>query len=380
MRKKKRRKSNKIVGTFIKKGSVNNRTRRKGAKKRKFRNNLTNIFSRKASSSAETFKKKVSQRKFLTNFFKYSFISITSILVIWGGYQLVTYVLALRSQDSSQVVITEGSVVGLNNVPIYPDSEFIFKNTDDNESVRTFLSEGRSVYRLPLNTSQKNIYEYYNIELPKLEWKHVLSVPLESEDMLPGEYWIRESVGVRIYSKLNDIWYETITVNEAQTGLSEIVTKEIERELLLATDEYTTLLPDYPWILKIPNEYVASYTGTEISDLRAVSFKKIGSDSIISITPLGYANGITYDSYLQNYLDEFNKEEDTDWLIVNTYLTVIDNQEAIQGSIVYGTQQGEVAVVQNERTTAIYIISSLENSNPFFGYILENIESKEISY
>lgn len=85
-----------------------------------------------------------------------------------------------------------------------------------------------------------------------------------------GDYWENPSkdLGLRIYERVNDIWYERLSISDAKQGLSRLAKQEIERELVLASSEGTDLLPDFPWTLKVPVEYVTSYYATDEENYR----------------------------------------------------------------------------------------------------------------
>ena len=87
--------------------------------------------------------------------------------------------------------------------------------------------------------------------------------------MKSGEYWVKNEKGLRIYSKFNDIWYELITPEQANAGLRDRVEKEVERDLLLASEDSQDLLPDFEWLLEVPKEYVISYRASGYGSLRA---------------------------------------------------------------------------------------------------------------
>jgi hypothetical protein len=117
--------------------------------------------------------------------------------------------------------------------------------------------------------------------------------PIGTEDKRYGEYWTKGDEGLRIYVKETSIWYELISVTDAQTGLSAEVAEEIERELLLASSETQDLLPDFSWVLDVPKEYLITYSSTDIEDYRAVSFKKIGTNTVYRLL-LRDTNGDEY--------------------------------------------------------------------------------------
>ena len=116
----------------------------------------------------------------------------------------------------------------------------------DDPVVKDFLSRGNSAYKLPENTTIEDIESYYMDTLKDLEWEFVQSVPLGTPDRKYGQYWINGDKGLRIYSKYNDIWYESISVEDARSALANLVKEEIEREMLMASSEnriYYLIIP-----------------------------------------------------------------------------------------------------------------------------------------
>src|SRR5690606_6382486 len=112
------------------------------------------------------------------------FVSLFGLvgLLLFGGYYAVSYVVGLRS-DTGSIIAEAGFVEGFEDVPAYPGASFIFQNYKNDEVVRSFLSEGNSVYRLPPNTRSSLIEQYYLENMEKFGWTHVNSVPFSSEEM-----------------------------------------------------------------------------------------------------------------------------------------------------------------------------------------------------
>jgi hypothetical protein len=91
---------------------------------------------------------------------------ILSGLIIYGT---ITVVLKLRADTNIVELKPEEPVEGFENIPSFSNSEFIFKDIKNDESVKKFLSEGYSVYRLPAGSSIEDVYIYYNEILPAFE-------------------------------------------------------------------------------------------------------------------------------------------------------------------------------------------------------------------
>jgi hypothetical protein len=334
----------------------------------KRRSSRSNFFKKRANVARPKFKKPSFR---LNKFLLYPLFLIVIIVSILGFTTLLyRYVSSLRNI----VVENKQETVFGFDFPSYPNSEYIFQSVTDNEEVKNFVSLGNSVYRLPKGVSISSVFTYYNEKLPTLGWTHTLSVPVDSESMLFGEYWVKESKGLRIYSRLNDVWYQSITIAQAQKGLEDVVKKESARKLLLLTTEKTDLLPDFPWRLSFPTEYSTNYFSTSIGSLQGVSFKKIGSQKSIYIHPVGYLGGNSYDAYLDSYVLEYNKKNKTKWVVINSVESNLFGNNVVKGIITNGKDSGTVVIINNIANNVVYAISTFEENDPFANYIYEKIK------
>jgi len=335
-------------------------------------------------------RKKFSKRKkVVSNISRLLFYIIIPLIFISLLYLSTLFILNMRNggdYDSEEVLY----VIGIEDLPTYPGSRFIFENNMEDASVANFIGSGNSAYRLPLNKTVSQAYEYYKEILPELGWQNVLSVEVGSDEMKDGEYWAKGGAGLRIYSKFNDLWYESITVEQANNGLKERVQREAERDLLLASQELQELLPDFPWVVKIPKEYVISYSTSNYDDLRLVKFKKIGTNESVTVTPVGAIGG-PLDNHLQEYLETLEEEEAATaieaegveqgqgWGITNTIIKHTSYATALEGTISSNGEVHEVAVVPNSYNNTVYVIHSNGLENPFFEYVLSNMEPQGIN-
>jgi len=302
---------------------------------------------------------------------KFSIYFFLVCLLLVVGYFSVIFINNLRNQEKEQAVTY---VIGLENIPAYPDSTFIFQNSLDQDSVKNFLSNGDSAYRLPNNTNIDDTFEYYNEKLPALGWQFVQMVSMEAPDKEYGQYWTKANIGLRIYSKFRDVWYETITIPEAQSGLAERVKQSTDMEILLTDDESQDLLPDFPWILKVPKEYIISYKASAYdSTLQQVSITKIGTEEQLNLVPMDKAGTRALDYALNDYVKLLNSTSDERWGVINTYVISTNLGTAIRGIIGSNTEDREVAVITDSYNDIVYVLDSNVTKNPFFDYILENI-------
>jgi hypothetical protein len=356
-----KRKKNKKHASPVKlpKGSNIKRTLHK--RKRKF--NFPILFRRE-----KTFR----GRRRLNINFKFLFIPILFSFLIGMSYLAVKYVLDLRSNTFRSEVVNIGEVIGLEKVPEYPGSEFMFKNNMSDSTVKEFLSGGNSAYRLPIGTKVEDFEKYYEEVLPPKGWELVERVSIGTEDKKYGQYWVKNGKGLRIYTKFRDIWYETITDEEARTALANKVKEEIEREMLMASSEKQDLLPDYPWKIQIPKEYIIRYSATDLKDFRAVKFQKMGSNDYIELYPIARWQTKELDYMLEEYC-RIISEDETTYSIINTVPVSFRNHLSLKGTISNKEQQKHVYVIPNTFNYVVYVLSSTKENDPLFEYIFENV-------
>lgn len=299
---------------------------------------------------------------------------LIAIIGIGAIYLSLLFIVRMRG-GGTQSTTTE-NVIGLPDIPAFPDSQFIFKNNLKESSVSNFISSGNSAYRLPISTRLEDVHEFYKEKLPQLGWSFVMSVPIGSETMKDGEYWIKEDKGLRIYSKFNDVWYELISQNDAQTGLSDRVAKEIERDLLLINDEAQDLLPDFPWVLKVPKEYVLSYSASKMEGGRELHIKKLGTEEKISLTPIESYGGQALDHFLHKYIELINSEE-KECGITKTILAYTEYTKALKGIITCTDGRHDVAVIVNPNNKIAYVLDGNTEGDPFFESMFSNLKPQD---
>ncbi|MDD4382140.1 MAG: hypothetical protein PHE21_02230 [Candidatus Dojkabacteria bacterium] len=332
-------------------------------------------YPKRRKTRINIFKKDKSLRKGRPKIAKYILLFLLPVLFITIIFFSIKFVNNIRSSDNEDVY-SVGSVLGLTDIPVYQYSIFIFENSLDQPSVSKFLSEGNSAYRLLANKKIDDVFKYYKEKLPPLGWENILNVPLGSEEQKYGQYWIKEDKGLRIYSKFNDIWYESVTKEDAQTGLAELVKKETERNLLLIDTDAQDLLPDFPWIIKIPKDYIISYSTGTFENFSSVIFKKLGTNESTSIIPVGKRGDKALDYFLYDYIKILNKDGKK-WVVKNTFVSNTNIGAGLKGTIGNNDEIHDVAVLHNTYNSVVYIVDCNVVKNPFFTYIIENIQIQE---
>lgn len=291
-------------------------------------------------------------------------------------YQSAQIVLRIREKSTEGFIKgDEHYIVGFNDVPIYFDknygeAEFVFKNKLYEESVQKFLNEGYSVYRIPVSASINEVYDFYSQVLPTLGWTYVLEIEPGTDGMKEGQYWVKDGVGLRIYSRINDIWYQRLSENDARTGLAEKVTIEQERETILAESEGYDLLPSFPWTLKVPENITASYAKIAVvgaksieelteRDFQYAHFKAIDSDEEVVLIPYKIYDGTS----LYNYALSFS--EDANLHVGHAYEVVTEVGSGMEVNVRYlGAEEGvEESSDKNEGEDADGHVGGESNSN-----------------
>jgi hypothetical protein len=332
--------------------------------RRKKRFQFKNLFSKKRNS------KYLRRNKFNL---KSLLLPIFFLLLIAVMFFALRYVIDI-GEDVSDVNKNEISpVIGLEEIPSLEGSIFLFANNLDSPIVKEYLSGGNSVYTLPKGKNSKDIEDYYLKKLKELGWEYIETVPIGAPDKKYGQYWVKDGKGLRIYSKFNDIWYETITEVDARTALSRLVQEEIEREMLMASSDKQSLLPDFPWVIDIPKEYLIKYSPTQLKELRGVTFQKLGSQESIEIYPMGKWKEKELDAYLYEYCT-LKTTDELKYGVLNSVPISFRETLGLKSTIQIGSENGTAYTVVNSYNSMVYVILSSDPNSPFLEYIIGNIK------
>lgn len=333
-------------------------------KKKNF--DLRNIFRRKKNNP-------YSKRRNISKNTKYILLPIIFLFVFGILYLSIRYVLLLRENAYGEKEYEIGQVVGLEDVPTVGGSYFLFEQNMDDSVVKEYLSGGNSVYKLPKDISTKYVEEYYLEKLKKLGWEHIQTVSIGTPDKKYGQYWVKDGKGLRIYSKYNDVWYESITEEDARSALSRLVQDEIEREMLMASTDKQSLLPDYPWKIEIPKEYLIKYSPSQMGELRGVSFQKIGSSEIVEIYPVGKWKERDLDAFLFEYCN-LKSTQEVKYGILNSVPISYRDTLGLKSTIQINSDNVTAYTIANTFNSIVYVISSSQVDSPLLGYVIENIK------
>lgn len=274
------------------------------------------------------------------------------------------------------------SVTGFDEVPQYPSTEYVFDQYRDEDIVRDFASSGQAAYRLPLGVDMDEVYEFYANQLPEKGWELVRNVELGNEEMAHGQYWVKDGVGLRIYSRINDVWYEKLSVTQAESGLSDEMASAQERDLIISTSEGQNLLPNFPWHLRVPDDYVADYLDMGIDDRQGVRIFKIGNrDDAVYLVPLARDSQEPWDLQLRNYIQGFNDEKSEDssisWSVESVSYVETKFGTSLEASLKSSdgaTAQGHI--IYNDRYSTTYFLTSYGQLEDFRQYVWDRLQPK----
>jgi hypothetical protein len=328
-------------------------------------------FTKKRNSNSRQVKAK--SRKVL------QIAAVLFFVILLGGliYISIIKILDIRKNRFDSAIDLSKIVYSMENIPEYPGSEFIYENVLDNETVQKTLSSGQSAYRIPPYKNIENVYEFYSEHLPDFEWTFIQKVPLSSPTMYSGQYWINDKIGLRIYTRLNDIWYEKITKADAENGLEDRKAIVIEREEVLAQDEDQTLLPGFAWELQFSSEYLLDYFSTDFNESIGVKMRHLVTDQITIFAPIGISGQSPEDTQIETYLNLYNKEhKETSWKIVNSMYVKKGSIGALQVNLTSDGESTTAYVVNNGLDNDAYLLVSFDNDTEFVEYILANIVDK----
>ena len=328
-------------------------------------------------------------------------ILILAVLILIVGALIflgVKSVLEIKTGDGNGdegliTIESEGDVVGIPDVPAYPGSTFMFKDDIENEVVQRFLSSGLSAYVLPMDTEWNQVVSFYNDELSQAGWEHAHSIELADELCVPGEYWVFKkfmideagnveneldpigSFGLRIYSKINGVWYEKLTVGQAQTCLSNEVAREREIELMLSMGSSQELPETFPWKLTYPEIWSVEVSKSGLIDAPFVEFSNVNTVGTVLIEPIAFDIGTPLREEGNVFLDQVNgrRAEENKLLVVSSKEITIADQSGIRFNLESELGTGWMAVVVHPENGIIYSITALEGDEAFFNYVVENL-------
>jgi hypothetical protein len=143
--------------------------------------------------------------------------------------------------------------------------------------------------------------------------------------------------------------------------------------MLMASSEKQSLLPDYPWKIEIPKEYLIKYSPTDLKDLRAVSFQQMGSTQSVEIYPVGKWKTKELDFFLNDYCT-IKTTEETKCGVINSVPISFRDTLGLKSTLQINSNTLSAYTVANTFNSIVYVISSSEQDSPLLEYLIENIK------
>lgn len=316
------------------------------------------------------------------NFKKFLFVSIILAVIGGIGYVGVKKILSLKNNPGLNGDTTftleqsKGSVLGISSVPEFPNSKFLFEQHLDNDVVQQFLARGKSAYLLPIDAEWEDVVAFYKEGLEEKGWTHVLSVDLSDETKMFGEYWVIDSQGLRIYSKLDDVWYELISTEQANTGLADRVAKDEELQMFLAMNSGEEIPENLPWSLTYSPEWTAEIGKSKLLEIEFIQFENSDGDQNLIIEPIEFVTLQPLRDVGVGYIDTANeyRDEQDQFKVISIDPVEVAGQEAYKFVLESEEDDGYYCVVANSRNDVIYVIRTFTGSASFFTYVLSNLE------
>ncbi len=364
------------------------------------------------------------------------FAIITTILLgtILGliniAYYLKTgkwiYSFSFKKRQESQEFI-----IGIQNVPKYPLSEFVFKDiikTNDDlknpvflkqyppgytkeqmQTLYTFLISGNSVYLIDPKASWEQAKEFYKQKLPQYGWKLVLDVNSTTTNKIPGLYFWhpKYEIGLHIYTKTkHDIWYETLNKKQTDTGLSQRVVIIKQKNLELQAKTGKSLPSNTFWQLKYPSNLKVTTTLAKQIKVPNIYFSDKNNKINLHIIALKYTPNppdlLTYTD-LKNTLIEFIKDWKLEHNVKNLSVSglkynklIIQDTKALEACMQNktpnkqnqesGTSQESSTtdinrfpnlcflIIPNRANTIYYVFVSWGEDTSFYNYVKQHIQ------
>lgn len=296
--------------------------------------------------------------------------------------------------------VTINDVIGVNEVPEYPSSDFVFGNSiarteqgfnidlktytqQDQQELYRFFGSGQSIYFVPIGTKWKDVTDYYKKELPKRGWEFKQSVGIEDLERVPGEYFSKNDIGLHIYQISDDIWYETITKAQAESGLKDRVLAYKTKQLLVESSKGSDVPPETWWTLRYSSDWDYTMAKHLILGEYLFSLRNKKTGVKLNVNPLK--------RYKDNPADvEYKTLEDIGTEYIKTWLTsqppsvsvsnfspnriTIDGVKAVE--YVSAKDKAAFAFVINKEDKITYVIEYFGDANTdFYEYVKANIHA-----
>ncbi|HOU75930.1 MAG TPA: hypothetical protein PK957_02320 [Candidatus Dojkabacteria bacterium] len=307
-----------------------------------------------------------------------------NIKVIWiiGAFTVISIIFAQHMNFFSYVFKSSPksteSVYGLSlELPAYPNSSFAFPHYKNSKEVEQLKNYDMSCYTLPVGHDFDKAIEFYKSELGKRGWKFIGESTISDTTKEPGIYFIseNENIGIRIYSVASDIWYEIISVDEANQMLADRMTQK-QKLIYTIQSLHGEELPDkYKFSLSYSYEY--RIQNKKSKDFPSDGFSIEKNDNKILVIPYRWRAAITpedaLDEYVSILLENNFAGSDTIRLFPSSP-TEHNEIEFIIQLIMVDDKSFRVACLVEPTEKIIYIIDGSESNDILFDYLIENIK------
>ncbi len=176
-------------------------------------------------------------------------------------------------------------------IPVYDGAWFVFEDISfldkkSQEEVSKFLQRN-SVYIIPAGHTFDDVKNFYKRTLSKYRWQFILERPNDDGYLVSGIYFVKENLGLRIYTLTGkDIWYEIIPKEYAESGLKNREIKVFTQEFLVDVASGKNLPPESGFNnLKIPSDYSVQIQQNFITNLNITSVFDEQKQLVVEIIP-----------------------------------------------------------------------------------------------
>jgi len=289
-------------------------------------------------------------------------------------------------------------IVGISGIPEYPGSEFVFANSVTREKggfklttegyseiekqeLYKFLSSKQSVYYIPINSSWKDVVTFYKKELVKYGWSISLTAPVDDLDKIPGEYFVKENLGLHLYSISHDIWYEVISKEQAESGLRDRVAAYKAKQYLVESASGGELPQETWWSLRYTNDWEFTMIKHPIFGEQQVYFRQKQTNETLTIAIINrYRQNPADVEY--SFLEQMGQDHLRTWLASQpptvSFTDFTQRKSVIAGQKVveFSSEKNNIifTFLVNEKSKILYVIEFKGKTNKkFYEYLTFNL-------
>ena len=288
-----------------------------------------------------------------------------------GGFLFLAFNI-IHSLKSSVTKKTKIEYISeLENIPAYPESYSVFNDVKDKKTILPLQIEGILVYKRPNGVNPNEIYNYYKDLLPKRGWTFIKFVPYDTENAKLGQYWFKDKIGLQIVVDEQYIWYRKLTLKQAKTLLQdEAKADALKRKIVLSSADQV-LLPDFPWKLTIPGDYIIRYKSSNLDSWRTLLIKDPAKDDTVVLEPIAKFDGKPF----EDYVDQWIRSEHHEWEIISTNADSIKGKSCIRVTISSQESDNIIAIVWlNTKNSIVYALYDEKGNTDLFKFVSTNIK------